>query len=409
MPEELSYVLITPGAVRKARTGGILSRVISRTGLELVRARMFAPGEELVRRYAATFSPETQARLNDYLLSELSAGPDNSRRALLLVFKGENAVEKIREVAGPLESGPCQRGSIRDTFGDEVTDADGRVIYFEPAILVGEDAASTARQLRLWADYSDSDGGLLEHPAPEEGEAPYETTLVLIKPDNFAFPNQRPGGVIDLLARTGLELVGVRVHHMSVAEACEFYRPVLDVLRDVLRRPTGSAARAALEDTLGFPLDAETETKLGDLLGPLGGSSRWEALVEFMSGTRPADCPPERRNQPGSRKCVALVYQGANAVGKIRQVLGPTDPAAAPHGTIRREYGASLMVNGAHASDSAGNARREMDIIRITENNLKPFVEAFYARREPLETLLTPRSKKPRQPTVSGVLSAQPF
>ena len=49
--EELSYVIVTPYSMRKSRTGGILSRLISRTGLDLVGGRMFAPGEELVRRY----------------------------------------------------------------------------------------------------------------------------------------------------------------------------------------------------------------------------------------------------------------------------------------------------------------------------------------------------------------------
>ena len=36
------------------------------------------------------------------------------------------------------------------------------------------------------------------------------------------------------------------------------------------------------------------------------------------------------------------------------------------------------MVNAAHASDSAENAQREMAIIGIRENNLKPLVEDFY-------------------------------
>ena len=49
--EEISYVIVTPYSMRKSRTGGILSRLISRTGLDLVGGRMFAPGEELVRRY----------------------------------------------------------------------------------------------------------------------------------------------------------------------------------------------------------------------------------------------------------------------------------------------------------------------------------------------------------------------
>ena len=36
------------------------------------------------------------------------------------------------------------------------------------------------------------------------------------------------------------------------------------------------------------------------------------------------------------------------------------------------------MVNAAHASDSPENAKREMAIIKIRENNLKPLVEQFY-------------------------------
>ena len=47
MAVELSYVLLTPYSIRKSRTGGIVARLISRTGLELVAARMFAPSREL--------------------------------------------------------------------------------------------------------------------------------------------------------------------------------------------------------------------------------------------------------------------------------------------------------------------------------------------------------------------------
>ncbi len=75
---------------------------------------------------------------------------------------------------------------------------------------------------------------------------------------------------------------------------------------------------------------------------------------------------------------MAVVYQGVDAVAKIRGVLGPTDPSQAPPGTIRRELGESIMVNAAHASDSVTNAKREMKIIDITENRLRQLVEEFY-------------------------------
>ena len=52
MAQELTYVIITPYSLHKSRTGGILARLITRTGLELVGARMFAPSSELVNKYS---------------------------------------------------------------------------------------------------------------------------------------------------------------------------------------------------------------------------------------------------------------------------------------------------------------------------------------------------------------------
>ena len=72
------------------------------------------------------------------------------------------------------------------------------------------------------------------------------------------------------------------------------------------------------------------------------------------------------------------MYEGVEAVRKIRDVLGPTDPSKAPPGSIRREFGSTVMVNAAHASDSPENARREMGIINIGENNFRKVIADFY-------------------------------
>jgi len=85
-------------------------------------------------------------------------------------------------------------------------------------------------------------------------------------------------------------------------------------------------------------------------------------------------------NQPGSEKCIALVYEGVEAVRKIRDVLGPTDPSKAPPGSIRREFGQTVMVNAAHASDSPENATREMGIVKVGENTFRQIVEKFYGK-----------------------------
>ena len=96
-----------------------------------------------------------------------------------------------------------------------------------------------------------------------------------------------------------------------------------------------------------------------------------------MAGIRPSECPAREREKPGTEKCIAIVYQGEDAVRKIREVLGPTDPKKAPPGSIRKEFGQTIMINAAHASDSAENAEREMRIVQVEENNLKPLIENF--------------------------------
>ena len=49
-------------------------------------------------------------------------------------------------------------------------------------------------------------------------------------------------------------------------------------------------------------------------------------------------------------------------------------------GSIRREFGQTIMVNAAHASDSPENAAREMEIVKIKENNLKPVIECYLGK-----------------------------
>jgi len=163
-----------------------------------------------------------------------------------------------------------------------------------------------------------------------------------------------------------------------VAQAMEFYGPVLEVLKTKLVDSVAARAKPHLEKEFGFTLSAEMESKVGQLLCPAFGEHHFGNIVRFMAGKSPAECPPEQREQPGSEKCIAIVYEGVESVRKIREVLGPTDPSKAPPGSIRREFGSSMMINAAHASDSPENAQREMGIIKIGENNFRQVVEEFY-------------------------------
>ncbi len=386
--EELAYVLINPYTVYKSRTGGVIARLFTRTALELVAARMFAPERELVERYAEiAVSPEDpqdrkiQELIRQYILDNYSPDPKSGqrKRVMMLLFRGEDAVRKVRKVVGSFQADKGTAGeTIRDTYGDYIVGADGQVKYFEPAVLAAPNSEEAEIKLKLWARYSETDGGFLENVVHYPKNAKVEQTLVLLKPDNFRFPSARPGNIVDMLSRTGLYIITIKVHHMSVSEAEEFYGPVRAVLREKLIDISGQRSRLALEKEFGFGLDPKTEDTLGGIMGPLFADRQFSQIVQFMTGRRPEDCSGPAKAQPGLEKMVAVVYEGPDAVAKIRGVLGPTDPRKAPPGTIRRELGQDIMVNAAHASDSAENARREMKIINVRGNNLKPLVEEFY-------------------------------
>jgi nucleoside diphosphate kinase len=388
MSQQLAYVIITPYSLFKSRTGGILSRLITRTGLELVAARMFAPSQELVTKYSQAIISQNdpqdrrvQELIHNYILQNLSPDPKTGRRrrAMVLLFKGEDAVRKTRSVIGHISPDRSGGETIRDTYGDLIME-DGQVRYFEPAVLAPPTAEEAEGKLKLWAKYSDSDGGVVDNVIGyQPGEKP-QRTLVLIKPENFRFPSGRPGNVIDFFSRTGLFIVGIKLHRMTVAQALEFYGPVRDVLRSKLKDMVGGKAKTLLEKDWGFALPAGKEKQLGELLGPDFGDNQFDNIVRFMSGHAPSDIPESEWTKPGTERCIALCYEGVEAVRKIRDVLGPTDPSKAPPGSIRREFGQTIMVNAAHASDSEESAQREFKIVNVGENNFKQVVEEFYGK-----------------------------
>ena len=389
MSQQLAYVIITPYSLYKSRTGGILSRLISRTGLDLVDIRMFAPSAELIKEYAETIvsAQDTQDRkiqelLREYVQHHLSPDPKTGRRrrVMMLLFRGDEAVRKVRSVVGNLS--PERRGgeTIRDTYSDLILDDDGSVRYFEPAVLAAPNAQESEAKLRLWARYSGQDGGILENVIPYGPGEKGERTLVLIKPDNFRFATGRPGNVIDFFSRTGLFIVGAKVLRMSTAQAMEFYGPVREFLRNKLKDGVSAKAKDLLEKEFGFKMSAEDQKALGDILGPIQGDSQFDNIVRFMSGNAPGEIPQSDWPKPGTEKCIALVYEGLNAVSKIRDVLGPTDPSKAPPGSIRREFGSTIMVNAAHASDSPENAQREFGIVKPGENYFKQIIEESFGK-----------------------------
>jgi nucleoside-diphosphate kinase len=76
------------------------------------------------------------------------------------------------------------------------------------------------------------------------------------------------------------------------------------------------------------------------------GRPFYEPLLEFMQ----------------SGPVVALVVEGERVIEGVRQLAGPTDPIAAPGGSIRGDFGTIVRENLIHASDSEESAIRELKL-----------------------------------------------
>ena len=61
-----------------------------------------------------------------------------------------------------------------------------------------------------------------------------------------------------------------------------------------------------------------------------------------------------------SGPCVVMAIEGENAIARYREVMGPTDSAKAPPGTIRKKYGTNIERNAVHGSDGPDTAKVEV-------------------------------------------------
>lgn len=72
---------------------------------------------------------------------------------------------------------------------------------------------------------------------------------------------------------------------------------------------------------------------------------------------------PELKAFMTSTPVMAMLWEGKEAVERIRQLCGPTDSRKAPKGTIRGDFGVDFQRNAIHASEDDHAANKEMDLI----------------------------------------------
>jgi len=90
---------------------------------------------------------------------------------------------------------------------------------------------------------------------------------------------------------------------------------------------------------------ALSDEMLNDHYSHLTDKPFFPEIVEFMQ----------------SSPVVVATLQAENAVEKVRDLVGVTDPSEADEGTLRKIHGTDVMRNVIHASDSVENAIAEVE------------------------------------------------
>ncbi|HUG36504.1 MAG TPA: nucleoside-diphosphate kinase [Candidatus Limnocylindrales bacterium] len=128
---------------------------------------------------------------------------------------------------------------------------------------------------------------------------PVERTLTIIKPDAVA--RGAIGQIVARFEQVSLKVLAARLLHLSPEQAAGFYIVHKD-------RPF------------------------------------YRSLCTFMT----------------SGPCMPIVLEGDNAIVRLRDLMGATDPAKAAPGTIRKDFAASIEANAVHGSDSPESAAVEI-------------------------------------------------
>ena len=138
---EATLILIKPDGLKKSLTGNILTR-LSETKLEIVAAKIVRVSRELaVEHYQHLKDKPFFGELIQYILGELH----DRRKVMALVYWGEDAIVKCRQLAGATNPEEADPTSIRGAYGRITTSG-----VYENVIHVSANEVDAEREIRLW-------------------------------------------------------------------------------------------------------------------------------------------------------------------------------------------------------------------------------------------------------------------
>jgi nucleoside-diphosphate kinase len=135
-----TLILVKPDGLKKSLTGNILTR-LSETKLDIVAAKIAKVSRELAEEhYAALKGKPFFPELIKYIMGEY-----HKKKVMALVYWGEDAIGKVRELCGATNPEEADAVSIRGSYGRITTKG-----VYENVIHASANEADAEREIKLW-------------------------------------------------------------------------------------------------------------------------------------------------------------------------------------------------------------------------------------------------------------------
>jgi len=152
MAEEQCFVIIKPDGLVKSLTGNIIS-MLSETKLKIVGSKIVKVSQELAEKHYGKLKSELMERHGDEKgkkiyneVLDYIKGKYHTDRVLALVYHGENAIEKIRNLCGKTNPEEADSITIRGKYGR----INSKTGVFENVVHASDSKETAEKEIKLW-------------------------------------------------------------------------------------------------------------------------------------------------------------------------------------------------------------------------------------------------------------------
>ena len=150
---ERTLVLIKPDAMIKCLAGNIISELYN-LNLKMIGLKLVNVQKELAEQHYFEIKEKRGQEIFDKLIKHITGELHNNENVIAIVYKGKDAIQKVRNLAGKTNPEEAEPNTIRGKYGRIHSKTD----CYENLIHASDSKESAEKEIALWFD----DGELIK-------------------------------------------------------------------------------------------------------------------------------------------------------------------------------------------------------------------------------------------------------